>query len=163
MKQEMRIGFSRTWKPFSLLIQAVTFSRMSHMYVVMETPFEESIVYHAHGHAVSATNAKEFYKKNVVVAEFEFKMTETDRFAVMKFILSNLGKAYSFLQNVGMLWVLVGRLFKRTWSNPFANGESSWNCSELGARVLKMENPEDKSPSDVYAEIKSRGLGTQVA
>jgi uncharacterized protein (UPF0333 family) len=164
MKSKMRIGFSRNWGPFSLLIQAVTLSRMSHMYVVIEVPkHDETIVYHAHGQAVQATNAREFYKKNTVVSEFEFNMSEADSAFVMKFILSNLGKAYSFLQNIGMLWVLIGRLFKCTWTNPLSNGDSAWNCSELGARVLRMENPEDKAPSDVHAEIVARGVGVKVA
>lgn len=164
MASKMRVGFSHNWKPFSVIIQAVTFSRVSHMYVVIELPeFSESIIYHAHGHNVQATNSKEFYKRNTIMAEYEFNMSKTDSLFMMSFVLKNLGKSYSMLQNVGMLWVLIGRLFHCTWKNPLSNGESGWNCSELGARLLRMENPEDKAPSDVLAEIEARGVGVKVA
>jgi hypothetical protein len=157
------LGFSRNKKPFSLLIQLFTSSKLAHTYLRLDFPkYQKSIIYHAQSLHVHCLNANDFYLKNEIVAEFEVEVGVSAYRNGTNFYLENVGKPYSIFQCVGLLWVLLGRRFGKKWSNPFSNGGRGMICSELNAMFLGMPLAEDVTPSDVYDYILTNKLGRRV-
>jgi hypothetical protein len=60
-----------------------------------------------------------------------------------------LGRPYSLKQLFGMAWILLLRNFGVKAKNPFRDGDHSFICFELVARILDLPGAEELSPQDL--------------
>jgi len=152
------VGFSRSSKKFpifSWLIRLYQWSAFSHTYIrlLVRPKFPSDKILHASEGLVQNMSSTQFDKKHIVTDEFEIflpdilvndKLTgnkKTLYFALISIMHEIAGDNYSYIQNVGILYVdFMRKVFKRRVKNPWRKG---WNCSEFVASVLKIIYPND--------------------
>jgi hypothetical protein len=100
---------------------------------------------HASHLQVGLTSFTAFKKENTVYKEYVVNIKEER----IKWLYDQTDKSYGFLTLVGFCLVLIGKLFKREWKNPWTDGERSFICSELVAETLELKNPELVTPKDL--------------
>lgn len=130
------VGFStpRSFNPVSLLVRKLTHSRASHVWFLFwDADFSLDMVMEAHELGFRLIPLERFKKSNRIVGIFTPKEDTTD---AMRWAARHLGSAYDFGGLLGMAWVLLGRVFKRSWRNPL-NSPRAMFCSELAVRVLQ--------------------------
>lgn len=136
------IGFSRSNKILSKLIQWVTKSKVSHTYLRFYN--NPSIVFHAQKTSVRAVGSSTFLQENEIVREFEVEITPEK----YRWFTEQLGKSYGFLTLIGFILPIFFKL-----KNPFNDGESSFVCSELVGVMMDIPNPEDLTPELLYKDL----------
>jgi hypothetical protein len=131
------VGFStpRRWNPLSALIRAMTRSRVSHAWLLVEDPvFELRLVLEAHSSGFRLVSFARFVKENVVVALVE-PSHPVD--AGLPAAGAWLGESFDVLGLFGIFLTLVARwLEQRPWRNPFPSTRSLF-CSESVIRTLQ--------------------------
>jgi hypothetical protein len=153
------IGFStpRRWNPLSALIRAMTGSRTSHAWLLVEDPvFELRLVLEAHSSGFRLVSFTRFVKDNVVVALVEpAHPLEPGLPAAGQW----LGESFDVLGLFGIFLTLVARWFRqRPWRNPFPSAQSLF-CSESVVRTLQAAGypgaaalpPEETTPGELLA------------
>ena len=153
------VGFStpRQWNPLSALIRAMTHSRTSHAWLLVEDPaFELRLVLEAHTSGFRLISFTRFVKDNVVVALVEpAHPVDPGLPAAGEW----LGESFDVLGLFGIFLTLVGRWFRqRPWRNPFPT-PSALFCSESVIRTLQAArypgsgalDPEGTTPAELLA------------
>lgn len=157
------VGFStpRRWNPLSALIRAMTHSRTSHAWLLVEDPaFQLRLVLEAHSSGFRLVSFTRFVKENVVVALVE-PSTPID--ASLPAAGTWLGESFDVLGLFGIFLTLISRWFRqRPWRNPFPT-PSALFCSEAVVRTLRAarypgsdELPaEETTPADLLAFLEA--------
>jgi hypothetical protein len=131
------VGFStpRRWNPLSALIRAMTRSRTSHAWLLIEDPaFELRLVLEAHTTGFRLVSFTRFVKDNRVVALVEPSHPVDPGLPAAG---QWLGESFDVLGLFGIFLTLVARWFKqRPWKNPFPSARSLF-CSESVIRTLQ--------------------------
>jgi hypothetical protein len=153
------VGFStpRRWNPLSALIRAMTHSRTSHTWLLVEDPaFQLRLVLEAHSSGFRLVSFTRFVKDNVVVALVEpAHPIEPGLPAAGEW----LGESFDVLGLLGIFLTLVARWFRqRPWKNPFPT-PSALFCSEAVIRTLQAARypgserlaPEGTTPAELLA------------
>lgn len=155
----MIVGFSRPhgFKIFSLLIRAFQGGTdYSHCYLKFNMVVGRTlrtIVAEASYGEVHLISLDEFEKRNLVVDEFKFKISESCKDKALNYIADNLQRPYS-MKNI------LGIVFKRYFGikDPFSDHDSGFICSELVLRALadkiELKNPDTVTPADIYKAIQ---------
>lgn len=156
------VGFStpRRWNPLSALIRAMTRSRTSHAWLLVEDPaFQLRLVLEAHSSGFRLVSFTRFVKDNVVVALVEpahpvdGALPEAGEW---------LGESFDVLGLFGIFLTLVARWFRqRPWRNPFPT-PSALFCSEAVIRTLRAArypgsdalDPESTTPAELLAFLE---------
>jgi hypothetical protein len=151
------VGFStpRRWNPLSALIRAMTRSRASHAWILVEDPiFELRLVLEAHSNGFRLISFTRFVKDNRVVAIVQTAHPIDRGLPVAG---QWLGESFDLLGLFGIFLTLVGRwAHQRPWKNPFPT-PSALFCSEAVVRTLKASGypgserlgDEDTSPAEL--------------
>jgi hypothetical protein len=131
------IGFStpRLWNPLSALIRAMTRSRVSHTFLLVEDPmFELRLVLEAHSTGFRLVSLTRFVKDNKIVAIVEpSHPVEPGLPRAGEW----LGEKFDLLGLFGIFVTLLARYFRqRPWRNPFPT-PSALFCSEAVIKTLK--------------------------
>lgn len=133
------VGFStpRLWNPISALIRAMTHSRTSHTWLLVEDPtFQLRLVVEAHTTGFRIVSFTRFVKGNKVLAlvvpdpahPLEPALPAAGRW---------LGTKYDMVGLLGIFLTLVLRWFvQRPWKNPFPTAGALF-CSEAVIRTLQ--------------------------
>ncbi len=157
------VGFStpRRWNPLSALIRAMTRSRTSHAWLLVEDPaFRLRLVLEAHSSGFRLVSFTRFVKDNVVVALVE-PAHDVER--GLPAAGEWLGESFDVLGLVGIFLTLVARWFRqRPWRNPFPT-PSALFCSEAVIRTLRAAGypgsealpPEDTTPAELLAFLET--------
>lgn len=131
------VGFStpRRWNPLSALIRAITRSRASHAWLLVEDPvFDLRLVLEAHSTGFRLVSFTRFVKANRVVAIVRPGWPIDRGLPVAG---EWLGESFDLLGLFGIFLTLVARWFRqRPWKNPFPT-PSALFCSEAVVRALK--------------------------
>lgn len=153
------VGFStpRHWNPLSALIRAMTRSRTSHAWLLVEDPaFRLRLVLEAHSSGFRLVSFTRFVKDNIVVAlvepphPIEPGLPEAGEW---------LGESFDVLGLAGIFLTLVARWFRqRPWRNPFPTASALF-CSEAVIRTLRAARypgaaalePETTTPAELLA------------
>lgn len=133
----MKLLLTRSNKPISFLIRTFTWSRFSHVAVVM--PDCETVIDATFKHGVKEWRTNDFLDNHdyVVVVEVDGDPLKAKEL---------LGKKYDFTGIVG-IWL------KRKWNNT-----SRWFCSELAAYCMSVFRQDRRgriTPENIY--MVSRG------
>lgn len=168
MSTIVSIGFStpKKFNPISWLVRKLTGSRASHAwFLYFDADFDMWMVMEAHELGFRLIPYKRFTDKNTVVGVYHTKSALGDG---LKWAAKWLGTAYDFTGLIGMSIVLLGRIFKKRWSNPLQNSLAMF-CSEMAVTVLqssgvawaKQVDSHGTSPQDLLdlfeAEVKRGG------
>ena len=133
-----RIGFSTTTNWLSRLIRWFTQASVSHAWLLyFDVDFGgREMVLEATLEGVRIIPFEIFKKKNIIV-----KITTPSHDLKRGLALAGdtLGSGYDFTGLFGMLWVTLGRWFKKKWKNPWERPHSMF-CSEFVAQVLKWSS-----------------------
>jgi hypothetical protein len=153
------IGFStsRRWNAISALIRAMTNSRMSHSWLMVEDPlFKTRLVLEAHSVGFRLVSFTRFVEENEVIAlvkpahSLEPGLPSTALW---------LGEKFDLLGLFGIFLTLVGRLFRqRPWLNPFPTARPLY-CTKAVVRSMKAARypgseelgDHTTSPADLFA------------
>jgi hypothetical protein len=131
------VGFStpRTWNPLSALIRAMTRSRASHAWLLVEDPiFKLRLVLEAHSSGFRLVSFLRFVKENRVVALLQPRVSVEGGLPAAG---SWLGERFDVLGLFGIFLVLVQRWFKQgPLENPFPTSRALF-CSEAVIRTLQ--------------------------
>jgi len=150
-----RIGFSTTKKWLSRLIRWFTKAPVSHSWILyFDVDFAQEMVLEATLEGVRIIPYEVFKQHNIIVKTFIPEIPLKQGFAKVG---EKLGTLYDFAGLLGMLWVLLGRWFKRKFRNPWDNPQALF-CSEFVAQVLRWSYypgteywvPENMTPADLY-------------
>ncbi len=131
------VGFStpRLWNPLSALIRAMTHSRVSHTFLLVEDPaFELRLVLEAHSTGFRLVSFTRFVKDNKVIAlvkpshPVEPGLPQAGEW---------LGEKFDVLGLFGIFLTFLARYVRqRPWKNPFPT-PSALFCSEVVIKTLK--------------------------
>lgn len=138
MCKRLKVIFARNNKPISLLIQLVTWSRWSHVALVLEGEHDD-IIEARGGFGVVRTSFHEF-EQRYTHTEVAYIPCEDSELAI-RMIKSQLGKGYDDA-------AIFGTWFRTGWDNPL-----KWVCSELIAWSTGLYRPELQSrvtPEDLW-------------
>jgi hypothetical protein len=131
------VGFStpRRWNPLSALIRAMTGSRTSHAWLLIEDPiFQLRLVLEAHSSGFRLVSFTRFVKDNKVTA---LVATAHPLGPGLPVAGEWLGEGFDVLVLFGIFLILVARWFsQRPWRNPFPTASALF-CSESVVRTLK--------------------------
>ena len=152
------IGFSTTNSWISKTIRWCSRSSVSHTYV--RVPMRKKgvdLIFQA-GIEVSIESAKRFESENTIVKEFHFQVTEKKWQEFEQFAYDTLGAPYAYGKLIGMLWVLGCRAVGVKVKNPFGDGDHSYICVELVAKMLGLANTEEMTPQDLLDYLQTHPI-----
>ena len=162
---KLKIGFSKSTLSmpiFSWIIRIYQWTKFSHTYIIFDTTkyLNDSTVFQSSKGMVNAMSYSFFKGENKPLDEFEFEVSDEVYKTILNELHANMGVKYGMMQNLGILYVDIMRLFGKKVSNPWKKG---YNCSELVyMHVLSHiyadlnEDPNLITPKDVYNIVKSR-------
>lgn len=151
----IQVLFSHSRGLISWLIRKVTNSQCSHTaFLYTDDTLGLNMVMEAQESGFRLIPYNKFLRENVLVAAFTL---DTDLTSGIKWAANWLGTRYDTMGMLGMLWVLLGRTFKKRFHNPFQNSHSMY-CSEMetivlqrcGVEWLKDMDPSTITPQDLY-------------
>ncbi len=158
------VGFStpRRWNPLSALIRAMTRSRTSHAWLLVEDPlFDLRLVLEAHSSGFRLVSFTRFVKENRVVAVVEPAHPVEGGLPLAG---EWLGESFDVLGLFGIFLTLLARWVRqRPWRNPFPT-PSALFCSEAVVRTLKAAHypgserldDEATTPADLLEFFRSQ-------
>ena len=156
-----RIGFSTTKAWLSRLIRWFTGALVSHAWILYyDLDFACEMVLEATLEGVRIIPFEVFKQHNTIVKVFIPSDSLKQGFAKVG---ATLGSTYDFTGLLGMLWVLLGRWFKKKLKNPW-NSPRALFCSEFVAQVMRWSyypgteywTPENMTPADLYIFLLKR-------
>jgi hypothetical protein len=127
------VGFSTTNQLISRIIRWFTKATTSHCFFVFDL-FGKAWILQSDFFGVVVLPAEKFLKSNTLVAMAPIpELGEQDLARAME----HLGGAYDFGGLLGGIWPVIGRWFKKKWSNPWENPKALF-CSEFVVTSLQM-------------------------
>ena len=156
------IGFSKPNNKFaimSLLVRLYQWTSFSHTYIKLLTKgsLPSNKILHASDGFVQNVSETQFTNKNIKIEEFEIEIPDIIVFDKLKNTSSSLyyalvsimhetsGDTYSYIQNLGILYVKFMKFFGKKVDNPWKLG---WNCSEFVFSILSIIYPKEFSKKD---------------
>lgn len=153
------VGFSRNKKIFSRLIRWAAGSGVSHCYITINHRSKPwKLVSHAQGMNVHYASYENFIKKNEIVEEYEVSISVETAALAEEMRWTKSGTPYGWMMIAGYLWVLFGRVFKKSWKNPYSDGEQTHVCVEWVAEQLGIKESENMTPEDLRRIVERTGL-----
>lgn len=157
------IGFSRArsiWKVGSTIIAASEKRDYSHVYIRYTDIVTgvELVCQASHGY-VNEVSWEIFKEDNIIVEEYDLQTTAAQTHEILTYLKQNLGKPYSKLQ---LVVIAIKKLFRI--SLKLRDGDKTFICSELGAKVCKFKNiiiNDDldlETPSDLNFVLKAHNI-----
>lgn len=144
------IGFSTSNRLLSRLIRFITRSSVSHVYICIPiNKHNVNLIFQASGLAVNMESSINFIEHSKIIREIAIPLSEEQEIELMTFVFDTLGKPYSLLQLVGMIWVIGCKTIGLHVKNPFRDGDHSYVCVELIAKILKLKGAEEMTPQDL--------------
>lgn len=144
------IGFSTSNRCLARLIRWMTRSSVSHVYICIPvTKHSVNLIFQASGLAVNMESSVNFMEHSKIVREIAVPLSLEQEEELMAFVFDTLGKPYSLLQLVGMIWVIGCKSVGLRVKNPFRDGDHSYICVELVAKLLKLKGAEEMTPQDL--------------
>lgn len=128
------VGFSTSSRVLDRVIRAVTRSRVSHTFLLVSDPFfQQLMVLEASGAGIRFVTLDVFQRSNKVV---RLLTPPVPLDASVRRAADWLGERYAYEGLFGMLFVQIGRWFKRRWHNPLHSSHALF-CSELNTLVVQ--------------------------
>lgn len=142
--REVKIVFTKSRKKFpiaSWLIRLWTWKEYSHVALEVNLSWLDGPMYfQASDGKVNYEYKTHFDRKHEIVQKYTISIPEDLYGKLSKKRLELAGEEYGFLQNLGILYVDIMAMFKKSVKNPWKKGE---NCSELLYKtVLKPMYPD---------------------
>lgn len=137
------VGFSRPkkWKPFAALIMVGYNIPYDHVYIKFNSDYyKRDIIYQASSTMVNFMSPIIFEEKNIIVKEFQIPISDNNKKAMVQFAIDNAGKPYGIMGCFGLIIVRICELFNKNIKNPFGDGEQSYICCKLGAKIVEEYN-----------------------
>lgn len=127
------VGFSRNKKILSKIICLLTKSDVSHTYIKIPVPeYNTNMMFQAAGLNVHYMNEDVFKAHgSTIVEEIDVEVTDEQYARAEKFRVTECGKAYSVMELIGYLWVLLNHKIGRDVPNPFYDGDTAYVCVEV--------------------------------
>lgn len=156
-----RVGFSTSKHPISAVIRWVTRSPASHAWLVYwDQDFQRDMVMEASAYGFRLIPFSVFQKNNTVIEVHDLGVMLHQG---LSSVSDWLGSRYDGLGLIGMLWVYLGRMLKRRWSNPLGSPHGMF-CTEAIVRALQADLfpgssalvPEGSSPPDLMVFLRAR-------
>jgi hypothetical protein len=155
------IGFSKPkkWKLFAWLIMKGYNIPYDHVYIRFHSDkYDRDLIYQASGTKVNFTSPIVFSDDNDIIKEFSIETDDENKTKVMQFAIDNAGKPYGIKEAFGLALVRILDIVNITIKNPFADGEFTYVCSEMGWLILEKlrsnikidKDPDDITPLDLY-------------
>lgn len=141
--EKIYVGFSRPNDPniFSKAIMWGENSEFSHVYIRRKSTKVGEYVYQASGVMVNfmaAGEGRTFDEHNLVIAEYEFDISDEKLGELVKFFITNAGKPYSFKQIIALTKII---LMERVGLKPkypsTIDGDEAFICSEIALKVIE--------------------------
>lgn len=163
--KKITIGFSKGqgFVPMSDIIRWVLRSEFSHTYLEFQSPgLWSKTIFEASGNGVSYRSKPNFLTGSTVVASFELKISDQLYSKILNKCHDNAGIKYGYLQNLGIGFVKLLKLFGIKYTrNPWNKG---MNCSEWCGYILQElygkdwidKEPNLVDPKDVYEFLKKK-------
>ena len=160
--KKITVGFSSGHGPLVWLIKKAEKSPFSHAYIKFySASLDRVLVYQASGLAVNFMGPDVFKTKAIVYQEFELEVSDEAYKKCIQFAIDKSGVGYGAKQLVGMGLVKLCSMFGRKIKNPFADGGSTYVCSELVFHLLNDIadisitdfDPESDGPMELYSQI----------
>jgi hypothetical protein len=133
---KLRIAFSRP-KKFNIASAAImvfTNCKFSHALIKWRSEnLDTDMIYQASHGMAHFMCGKRFSSSNIIVAEYEFNLTDEQFTAVMKKCVQLAGTKYGTLQLIGM-----GAERLTGVKNPWRDASKTFVCSELVGEILKQ-------------------------
>ena len=143
---------------FGLLIKWIGGTGYSHFAIRIDRPNGRSIYLDATISNVAFYSEAEFLKR-YKVEQYKKVILETNYQGFMDWAFEYVGRRYSPMQAVGLLFVIIGSA-----SNPFSDGEKGLICNELvlrmlvrfkGVKINRLESLDLKDTENVLAEYEA--------
>lgn len=159
---KLTIGFStpKKWNLFSATIRWGEETPYSHVYIRRKSSRVGEYVYQASGTAVNFMGIDNFLKKNKIIKEYEFEISEENMMSLIRFFIKTSGRPYSFKQILKLSWIVMQRKFGLDPKLERVDGEDAYICSELAALILvkflglPIEGVLDMvTPKDLFRQI----------
>ena len=157
--ETITVGFSRPkkWKPFAWLIMTAYRIDYDHVYIKFHSDsLQRDVIYQASKSMINFMGTSVFESDNIVVREFQVKISAESKVKLMQFAIDNAGKPYSLKEVVGLAWVKICSWFGKKVTNPFKEGTDEYVCSVLADYIL--ENFTDKNPPGDFENSDPRYL-----
>lgn len=161
---DIKVGFSKPnkWKPFSWLIMIGYNIPFDHVYISWNSKkLDRDIVYQASSTMVNFMGSV-FFKNNIVVDEFQIKLSDENYKKMVQFAIDTAGEPYGIKECFGLAYVRICELLGFKVKNPFNADGTTYVCSELVGYILqeyanlKIDNDlADITPLEVYNCLKS--------
>jgi hypothetical protein len=128
------VGFSRPrsgFVPFAKAIMWFEGTDYSHVYLKFKSDsLNRTIIYQASSTMVNFMGSNVFDGHAQIVAEYEIEIPEDSRVALMQMLIDRAGMPYGIKEVIGIFF------YKTLGWKIFQDGEKSFVCSELVARIL---------------------------
>jgi len=160
------VGFStpKHSTVFSKLIRFFINKPYSHVYIkYYSDKYDRFLIYQSSGLKVNFCNINNFYRNNIVINEYIFKITEEQYVKIFQDSIDLVGESYGLKEVFGLGIVQLFNLFGKSINNPI-NEKAKWFCSELIGRLLltigfitqEEFNLNNLTPKDIEDIIKKR-------
>jgi hypothetical protein len=134
------IGFStnkKWWK--SALIRWGDQTKYSHVFIrFYSASLNRWLVYHAAGGDLHFVNWDKFLEKNYVIEEYRILTKDEQFIEALQYCVDNATDPYGFATLFGLGAVKLLEKIGISAKNPFANGEKTQVCHELGLRIMSI-------------------------
>jgi hypothetical protein len=144
LMKTLKIVFTKSKKKlpiFSWLIMLWTWKRYSHVALEIDLPqIDNPMYFQANEGKVNYEYKTHFDRKHEIIVAYEIQVSEDIAKNMSKKRLEHAGEIYGTLQNLGIIYTDIIKLFGKKVDNPLKKGK---NCSELVyENVLKPLYPE---------------------
>lgn len=153
MSKKLVVGFSDGGNLFSKLIKLVTKSDVSHVFILFDI-YEQAVIFQASGLVVNYESYEHFLKHEKIVEMYSMEVTAEQWEQARRDQISKLGVPYSVSNIIGLVWVLLCRLFGKNVKNPFSTGDHAYICVDLAAEQLGVDWDGTMTPADMRAWCK---------
>lgn len=123
--------------PLSALVRWVTNSKASHCFLIINDPLMKyELILQASIGGIQLTSYDIFKKRHTIVQEFD---TGPKMIIGLQSMCNQIGDTYNYVGLFGMIFVMLGRWFKKKFNNPFHSATSMF-CSEAVCLAVQAAN-----------------------
>jgi hypothetical protein len=121
---------------FSWIIMAAENVDFSHVYIkAFDDEIQEWVYYQASHDLVNLMTEQVFLSQEKVIHEYDFTISDAAFEKMKKFVMDNMGKAYSLKEVLGLAIVQILSYFGVSINNPFSDN-TGFVCSVFVAAAL---------------------------